>query len=162
LASAELYDPAAGTFAPTGSLTTARDSYAATLLDSGRVLIAGGNGVLGYLASAELYDPVAGTFTTTGSMTVAQSSHTATLLGNGKVLIAGGLTYTGTNQVFLASAELYNPPPAGTFTVTGSMTVGRVFPTATLLPNGHVLIAGGCGLSDASSCGILASAELYE
>jgi hypothetical protein len=32
----------------------------------------------------------------------------------------------------------------GTFTPTGDLTVPRQFHTATLLPNGRVLIAGGC------------------
>ena len=55
LASAELYNPATGTFTLTGSLNTARDYHTATLLNNGMVLIAGGTGSSGYLASAELY-----------------------------------------------------------------------------------------------------------
>jgi hypothetical protein len=74
-------------------------------------------------------------------------------LPNGQVLIAGGVNLGGV----LASAELYDPA-AGTFTPTGSMTVARVGPTATLLPSEKVLIAGGEG----SSSWPLASAELYE
>jgi hypothetical protein len=59
LGSAELYDPATGTFSPTGSMTTARESATATLLSDGRVLIAGGSvaGVGPDVASAELYQP---------------------------------------------------------------------------------------------------------
>jgi hypothetical protein len=63
LASAELYDPAAGTFTITGGLSTEREEHTATLLGNGEVLIAGGSNNTGTLASAELYDPAAGTFT---------------------------------------------------------------------------------------------------
>ena len=90
-------------------------------------------------------------------MTGGRADHTATLLPNGKVLIAGGYNNdNGLNGTFLASAELYDPT-AGTFTVTGSMSVARCNHTATLLPNGMELIAGGF-----SSTEELASAELYQ
>ena len=65
LASAELYDPASGRFAETVGMTMARGGHSATLLPSGKLLIAGGNfGIV----DAELYDPVAGTSAATGNM----------------------------------------------------------------------------------------------
>ena len=154
LASAELYNPVTASFAPTGSLNTARSEQTATLLSNGMVLIAGGYDWNGNpLASAELYNPSTATFIPTGSLNVARYNHTATLLANGSVLVTGGTIGNGN---VVASAELYNPT-TGTFTSTGSLNTARAYHSATLLNNGTVLIAGGI------NTGIfgLNSAEIY-
>ena len=69
---------------------TARYDHTATLLPSGKVLVAGGFNTMAPLSSAELYDPTTGTWAPTGSMTDARAFYTATLLPSGKVLVAGG------------------------------------------------------------------------
>jgi len=159
LASCELYDPASGTFSPTASLSVARVGQTATLLSNGRVLIAGGNGGgSANLSSAELYDPDSGTFSATGSLGTARESASATLLPDGKVLIAGGVNTPG-DGTSLASAELYDPQ-SGTFSATGSMAAARYGHTATLLPSGRVLIAG--GTSNLVFPAPLTAAELYD
>jgi uncharacterized protein (TIGR03437 family) len=57
LASAELYDPVAGAFTPTPEMTTTRSLHTATLLNNGRVLVAGGSANGRATPLADLYNP---------------------------------------------------------------------------------------------------------
>ena len=160
LAAAPATAATSGTFTATGSMHVAHTQGKATLLPDGQVLVTGANsgGGAPALPSPELYNPAAGTWAVTGQMNTPRIDATATLLPDGQVLAAGG---SGGSSNALATAELYNPA-AGTWSVTGSMHQGRsglngVGASATLLPDGQVLIAGG---QDANF-NLLASAELY-
>src|SRR5215204_3434283 len=135
------------------SMTAKRAAHTATLLDNGKVLIAGGfvgNG--GGLSSAELFDPTSNTFAPAQNLTAARSGHTATRLPNGKILIAGGY-----NGDYLNSAEIFDPT-TNRFTSAGRMVTARSGHVATLLNNGKVLLAGGVG----TGWTFLADAELYD
>ncbi len=138
---AELYDPATGTWALTGPLNGFHMNHTANLLANGQVLVAGGFGVATsfILSDAELYDPTTGTWTVTGSLNSPRENFTATLLPSGQVLAAGGYELLADG---LFSTELYDPA-GGTWTQTNSLNYGRQGHTATLLPNGQVLLAGG-------------------
>lgn len=155
---AEIYDPAAAQFSTApGSLVAARYGHTATLLRSGKVLLAGGYGIAGYLPDAELYDWTTGAFSAASQMNIGRYLHTATLLPSGQVMVAGGvgLVAPETSGWYLASAELYDP--ALGFLPAGSLAIERQHHTATLLPNGKVLVAGG-----SNATGHLASAELFD
>jgi Bacterial Ig-like domain (group 3)/Galactose oxidase, central domain len=139
LASAQIVEPNVEDVPP---MTAQRASHTATLMQDGKLLVAGGTtqAFAPGLASAELFDPSMSTFSPVGAMTTARQGHTATLLTNGKVLITGGQPQIGVAS--LATAELYDPATSS-FTATGLMTIGRVQHTATRLQNGDVLICGG-------------------
>jgi Galactose oxidase, central domain/Kelch motif len=147
-------------FLAIANMTAKRAVHTATLLSTGKALLAGGiNHYMkvqqGFRSAcfpvatnlAELFDPGSGTFTATGAMSTPRSAHTATVLPDNKVLVAGGSSITP------PTAEIYDPATEA-FTVTGNMVSVRLRHTATLLPSGKVLLAGGDGVG--------ATAELFD
>jgi Galactose oxidase, central domain/Kelch motif len=150
-APAELFDPSTNTFQTTaGQMTAVTDPVSATTLRGGRVLVVGG-------ATAEVFDPATGTFSPTGPMDTPRFFHTATLLANGRVLVVGGDSFEEPRNA-MALAEVYDPV-AGTWSEVGAMSEPRQEHTATLLPDGRVLVAGG---DNSISGAPLATAELFD
>jgi len=106
LASAEIYDPATGSFAVSASpLAAPRRDHAAFLLpNNNSVLIVGGTSAGADVATAELFVPSTSTFAATGSPAAARQHATgAALSQDGILFLAGGSNSSGT----LATAELY-------------------------------------------------------
>lgn len=141
--SAELFDPATGTWSSAGASGVSANITSAVLLPNGRVLVVGDRS-----QAVRLYDPIAGTWSTGASMAVTRGLSTSTLLESGKVLVAGG-----SND---ATAELYDPD-TDTFTQTGSMLAPHRAHVATRLTNGKVLVVSGA--TDSTE---VAGAELYD
>jgi uncharacterized protein YjdB len=159
VATAELFDPTTGNFSATGSMSAVRAFHTAVLLNNGTVLMVGGSNGTASLSSTELYDPASGVFTPAGSMSIARDTHTSTILPSGKVLVSGGENQTG----YLNNGEIFDPA-SRTFVMPGIFGMAHYpgpgyAPTATLLGNGQVLIAG--GLAPFMLGGPLSSAELF-
>ncbi|KAF0812233.1 hypothetical protein IGB42_03223 [Andreprevotia sp. IGB-42] len=149
-ATAEIYDPATGQWAVTGSMNFARTRVLARLLPDGRVFVI--DKATGYgTPYAEVYDPQTGTFTKTGNMVVASNWHGIVVLNDGRVLKAGGEGANG----YLTQAEIWNPA-TNQWTATGTMGTARENIQPTLLPDGKVLVAGGRNIT------FLGTAEIYD
>ncbi|WP_437678659.1 Kelch repeat-containing protein [Sorangium sp. So ce131] len=143
LASAEVFDPASNTWLSVGPMTTTRLRHVATLLSDGRVLVTGGLERARPIASAEVFDPALGTWLPVGPMFSARVSHAAALLPDGRVLVTGG-SQLAFGDVYLGSAEVLDPV-SGTWLRLAPMLTTRSYHTATPLPDGRVLVAGGFG-----------------
>jgi Ca2+-binding RTX toxin-like protein len=146
--SAEIYNPATGTFTPTCPMAVARSGHTATSLPDGRVLVAGGSSGAA-LNEAEIFNPGAplascpgGVWTATGPLLQARFDHSATLLPNGTVLVAGGNNSLVFTLRLTDTAETYDPR-TGIWSSTGSLRDARENHTATLLNDGTVVAAGG-------------------
>ncbi len=139
-------------------MATPRYQHTATRLSDGRILIAGGD--FARVGPAEAYDPRTGTFTSVGPMSGSRANHTATLLPDGRVLVTGGdeePEYHRDPRKPKATAEVFDPK-LNTFSPAGDLLGARSHHTATLLPGGKVLLAGGIDANGDAR----ADAEVYD
>jgi hypothetical protein len=154
---AEIYDSDAGGFRLTkGSPIAPRAGHTATLLPDGRVFITGGqSGGTSSPVVSEIFDPETETFTaTTLSSQNQRQQHTAALVNeSGNVLLCdGGVSLF---EMYEATTESFHPAGAAS-------TVNRYGATASLLPDGSVLIAGGLQNNGAGNMIMLDSFDLWK
>ncbi len=152
LASAETFDPRTHAFTPAGAMAVPREGMTATRLRDGRVLVTGGH--IGRHAqrtiygSAEIYDPASDRFVPAGKMTIARHKHDAILLADGRVLLIAGSDARDDLGLY-ESAETYDPA-TDEFTAVGRLAHARykLRSASVLLPDGHVLVAGGASVPE--------------
>lgn len=137
---AELYDPASGTWTPTtNGMSAPREEHQAALLPDGRVLVSGGHNTIPsitFTATADLYDPATNSFTPTASMISSRSQAAVATLPDGDVLVAGGVNRSG----FILGIERWDAA-SGSWSAAGEMPLIGNYGLAAPLPGGAVLIS---------------------
>lgn len=130
------------------SMNAPRGLASATVLQNGKVLVAGGGSGSLFLpeaiASSELYDPATDTWEVVPPMASPRYWHTATLLSNGQVLVTGGRNASAASGQ--TGAEIFDPS-SNTWSTVSPFSTARYLHSAAILPNGTVIIAGGEGSS---------------
>lgn len=155
--SAEIYDPNTQLWTSAGDMNISRREHTATALKNGKVLIIGGQHGGQITSLVETFDPDTNRWDTYGLeggwsdasiMSIPRKNHTSTLLPDGSVLITGGISRIDTIDdegptELLDSAERYFVGGIGKWTTAGRMLGKRTGHTASLLPDGRVLVIGG-------------------
>lgn len=138
------YNPLEPNWANLPEMKEKRAYHTSTVLNNGSILVCGGSNGAKTLDNCETFSPQLDSWVIISTMTTPRAYHTATLLPNGTVLIAGGQSNTGDANSVLNTSEIYYPSTKK-FVKAGDMNYPRMLHTATLLPDGNVLVTGGVG-----------------
>lgn len=138
-ATAEIFDPATGTWTFTGSMTAERHTTSAAVVAGGKVLVPGGfsnESLAAPSQTADLYDPATGTWARTGNLNAARARQGAMVLPDGTVLVAAGTSRNTTSETF--------SPATSSWHLAGDVLLaGRYNFRFAVLPNGKALVAAG-------------------
>ena len=144
-------------------MANTRHNHTATVLLSGKVLVAGGaqRSPVVVRNECELFTEGPSPWSAAARMIQPRIAHTATLLPNGQVLVVGGSTGASATDASAfgpptATAEIYDPI-SDTWAQAASMSTPRFLHTATLLACGKVLITGG-----QNDSGTVSLCEIYD
>lgn len=162
-----IFDPATKRFALAGAVRSPRSGATLTLLENGKVLIAGGAVASDdgnrYLRNAEIFDPATGSSAPTGRTTITRFNAEAVRLSDGRVLIAGGIgpvSYGSRRPILrLRGSEIYDPR-TGAFKATGGLVEPRAYMAMAPMPGARALVAGGIRFEEGYQYGV-SSAEIH-
>lgn len=162
------YGPPDRLCATAGTLNEARSGHHATPLGDGGVLVTGGASAGGGAAATlERFDPATTTFALTGEALRDEAAllHATATLPDGGVLLSGGVAAKEGAPSGIAFAGALRFDAHGKLSGQPRLLLGgpRAAHSATTLPDGRVLLAGGCAQLGAGGCAAtLASTELYD
>ena len=143
-ARAEIYDPDADTWTPAEDMGIGRGRPKAILLPDGRVLVTGDrrSDLSSTTGKVEIFDPETGTWTPADDLSRPSAGHSLTLLPNGKVLAAGGSHPVRIDSSVYVTTQIFDPA-ANSWSLGPELSEPRTNHSATLLPDGRVLLIGG-------------------
>lgn len=157
ISSSEIFDPTTRNWALCGDMASTRFYHSATRLHDGRVLVVGGRDEnQSTLASAEIYSPSTRTWMSVSELPAPRTMHTATLLPDGDVLLVGGEGLPQGSQSNPCAHAFRFHPATASWSSVGDMSYPRSGHSATLLPDGRILVVGGNASSPRSD------AELFD
>jgi hypothetical protein len=161
VASATMFDPATNRWSPATAMLQPRAYAMAVTLADGSVLVAGGSRNGQPLDTAERYYPGNGSWVAAGRLNLPRTQGTLTVLQDGRVLAAGGGIEGTPGWTSTSSTEVFDPK-TGAWSIGAPMEVERARHTATLLPDGRVLVTGGATTYQGDVGSVTATAELYD
>ena len=143
-ARAEIYDPDADNWTPTQDMGVERGRPKAVLLSDGRVLVTGDrrSDFSSITGNVEIYDPETGTWTPADDLSRPSAGHSLTLLPDGRVLAAGGVHPVQIDSGIYSTTEIFDPA-TDSWSPGPELAEPRTNHSATLLPDGRVLLIGG-------------------
>ena len=143
-ARAEIYDPDADTWTPTQDMGIGRGRPKAVLLSDGRVLVTGDRryDLSSTARNVEIFDPETGMWTPADDLSRPSAGHSLTLLPDGKVLVAGGVHPVQVGSGAYSTTEIFDPS-TNSWSTGPELSGPRANHSATLLPDGRVLLIGG-------------------
>jgi hypothetical protein len=159
----ELFDPATGSFSPSGEMPVTRFNPVWTGVSGSRIVIAGGETSAARRDDATavlVWSPGTGEWTSPGNLLEVRTGNTATRLPlEGNVLLVAGGDFYMRDPSRVTPVEVFDVDKGTSYTPRGAMLASRLLATATRLLDGRVLLAGGL---DSFTNEEIPGAEIYE